>query len=237
MKLVKISITILFAFLVAPLYASDFETAEQHRENGDYAAALEIYQELADDGDAQAQYRMGQLYDGGKGVEQDYTKAAEWFLKAAEQGHAWAEYSIGDMYQNGDGVPKNDVEALKWFLKSAAQGNAWAQNSVGFMYDTGRGGIKQSYSEAVKWYRLAAKQGSVLAQRNLGVMYDEGYGTPANDVLAYMWYHIAVLNDGSYERAYLDRSDLSGRITNEEVATAEALAQICLNSGYQDCGE
>jgi len=54
---------------------------------GDYAKAAEWFSKAAEQGDAAAQYKLGGLYEEGRGVPQDKTKAAEWFRKAAEQGN------------------------------------------------------------------------------------------------------------------------------------------------------
>jgi uncharacterized protein len=48
----------------------------------------------ANQGDAEAQYRLGLRYFNGKGVRRNYTKAAVWFRKAAKQGHIHAQYQL-----------------------------------------------------------------------------------------------------------------------------------------------
>jgi TPR repeat protein len=47
--------------------------------------------EAAEQGDADAQYNLGNCYILGMGVAQDKAKAAEWYRKAAEQGHEGAQ--------------------------------------------------------------------------------------------------------------------------------------------------
>ena len=86
--------------------------------------------EAAEQGKADAQYRLGEMYYDGKGVEKDYKKAFEWYLKAAEQGHEWAQSSIGLMYCLGRGVKLNYTKALEWYLKMAEQGSAWGQSHL-----------------------------------------------------------------------------------------------------------
>ncbi len=56
-----------------------------------YAAAMELWQTQADQGDADAQYNLGRLYDYGYGVPRDAEKAAELFALAAAQGHSGAQ--------------------------------------------------------------------------------------------------------------------------------------------------
>ncbi|WP_277600823.1 tetratricopeptide repeat protein [Eikenella corrodens] len=53
---------------------------------------------LAEQGNADAQYNLGVMYDNGQGVRQDYAEAARWYRKAAEQGYAKAQYNLGSMY-------------------------------------------------------------------------------------------------------------------------------------------
>jgi len=48
-------------------------------------------QEAAEQGDPDAQFKLGVLYYSGEGVPQDLTEARKWILKAAEQGDATAQ--------------------------------------------------------------------------------------------------------------------------------------------------
>ncbi|MDS4057067.1 MAG: tetratricopeptide repeat protein [Candidatus Contendobacter sp.] len=62
----------------------------------------------AEQGDAAAQFRLGQMYAKGEGVKQDYAQARQWYQKAADQGHADAQFNLGTMYANGQGVKQDD---------------------------------------------------------------------------------------------------------------------------------
>ena len=48
----------------------------------------------AQEGDAKAQYEIGQYFEFGKGVAQDFSQAKNWYEKAAEQGLADAQYNF-----------------------------------------------------------------------------------------------------------------------------------------------
>jgi len=52
------------------------------------------YTKSAEQGDADAQYELGILYEKGRGVPKNYTKAAEWFAKAAAQGNERAKDAL-----------------------------------------------------------------------------------------------------------------------------------------------
>ena len=82
----------------------------------------------AEQGDAEAQYLLGRMYQGGQGVPQDNGEAAKLYRKSAEQGYAPAERSLGSMYQGAYGaLPKDDLEARRWFSKAAEQGDSLAK--------------------------------------------------------------------------------------------------------------
>ena len=87
-------------------------------------------QRAAEQGDAEAQFTLGRLYETGEGVPRDDAEAVKWFQQAAEQGHTDAQDSLGRMYRFGLGVAKDDVEAEKWFSKAAGNGRA-AQEELG----------------------------------------------------------------------------------------------------------
>ena len=75
-------------------------------------------QKAAEQGKADAQFKLGVMYANGKCVLQDYKKAIYWIQKAADQGNADAQYNLGNMYIFGQGVPKNHSKAAYWLKKS-----------------------------------------------------------------------------------------------------------------------
>ena len=123
--------------LAAPAWAGFDEGAAAYK-RGDYATALREWRPLAKQGNANAQFFLGVMYDKGLGVPQDYAEALQWYRKAAEQGNAGAQHNLGFMYAKGEGVAQDYGEAMKWYRKAAEQGDANAQINLGFMYDMGR---------------------------------------------------------------------------------------------------
>ena len=105
--------------------AGDFQAGFEAYGRGDFAAALHEWRPLAEQGDADAQYNLGVMYENGRGVPQNDAEAVKWYRKAAEQGLASAQNNLGLMYANGRGVPQNDAEAVKWYRKAAEQGLAF----------------------------------------------------------------------------------------------------------------
>lgn len=153
----------------------------------DYAKALKYYQYAAEKNDSHAQFRLGYMYDKGKGVTQNYAEAVKWYLKSANQGNESAQYNIGIMYENGRGVKQDYSEANKWYLKAAEQGYASAQYNLGCNFYFGDG-ITQNYTEALNWWLKAANSGDAKAQYNVGAVYQNGQGVKQDYSEALKWY-------------------------------------------------
>lgn len=56
--------------------------------------AFKWYLKAAEQGDAEAQFRVGCAYDLGEGVAENKTKALNWYTKAAEQGQPDARFKV-----------------------------------------------------------------------------------------------------------------------------------------------
>jgi len=95
-------------------YVSSTASGDAAYSKGDYATALRLYRQLADQGNVSAQYVIGTMYFDGRGVPQVYATAALWFRKAAERGSTAAQMDLGSMYADGRGVPQDYVLAHKW---------------------------------------------------------------------------------------------------------------------------
>jgi len=54
---------------------------------GDTAAAYSIWKPLADNGNAEAEYHLGYMYQTGTGVPESKQKALYWYELAAKHGH------------------------------------------------------------------------------------------------------------------------------------------------------
>ena len=101
------------------LNAADFQKGFQAHLKGDYISAIKEWGPLAAQGDAAAQFNIGNMFDFGKGVAEDNAQAVYWYNKSAEQGNANAQYALGWMYENGEGVVKDLAMAFKWYKRSA----------------------------------------------------------------------------------------------------------------------
>ena len=170
--------------------------------------ALQELLDIAEQGNADAQFALGSMYEEGCwGVPQDENQAAHWIRKAAvgyhklaEQGNAIAQLKLGDMFFKGSWAAlKDDQQAVFWYRKAAEQGNAAAGYQLGFIYDFGGWKVPKDDQQAAHWYRNAvvsyrklAEQGDVDAQRTLGDMFSQGKkGVPKDVQQATHWYRLA----------------------------------------------
>jgi TPR repeat protein len=141
----------------------------------DLTKSIAIFQSLAEQGYAVAQFSLGNCYLDGMGVCKDVQKAMHWFQKAADQGYVPAQSELGLCYfeaLEGD-VSENLLQAAHWFGKAAEQGFAKAQNNLGGLYYTDKG-VQRNLKKAVYWYHRAAKQKDGDALYMLGMIYFRG---------------------------------------------------------------
>jgi TPR repeat protein len=162
----KLLAGVLFVFLsLGAAAAQDLATAMEAVHNQDYVSAYKIFKDLAEQGNAEAQYNLGILLRGGKGVTEDVSQAVQWFEKAANQGLPQAQYELGNAYEFGTGVKQSYPSAAKWYKKAAEHGNPSAQTNLAVLYANGQG-VKQDIILAYVWSNLAASQGIAEALQN-----------------------------------------------------------------------
>ncbi len=152
-----LAVAIAIATAIADLARADVAEGINAIDRSDYVTALREFRKAAEVGDAEAQFRLGYMYQIGSGVPVDDDQAVSWYSKAAELGHAEAQAYLGGMYADGFAVPQNLAEAAKWYKKSAEQGFALGQLSIGVAYANGQG-IGQDHTLAYMWIQLAATQ-------------------------------------------------------------------------------
>lgn len=138
-----------------------------------YADGLFDFQmKLAKDGNTEAQFKVGEMYETGFGVKQDRVEAEKWIKKAADKGHETAGFKLlyWDVEKNGlKGGNKEKVDAL---VKKAEGGNAQAQYYVGKMRANGVG-LKKDADKAIGWLNKAAFVGVLEAERELTVVRED----------------------------------------------------------------
>lgn len=128
-------------------------------------SAVQNLRTLAEQGNAEAQFNLGQSYEHGRGVPKDYAEALRWYRLAAEHGDPFAQFDLGNHYSEGIGVPKSEKEAVRWWELAAAQGFPPAQHTLGKALATGAHGVSPDKIQAYVWFALSSAQGNEEARQ------------------------------------------------------------------------
>jgi cell division septation protein DedD len=134
-------------------------------QRGDHAAAVGIWRNLADKGNADAAFNLGQAYRLGRGVPADASQAKRWFETAANKGHLDAQVSLGLLlFDSGD-----RATAMRWLKKAADKGEPRALLVVGTALFNGDG-LPQDPILGYAYVSRAAAQGLGPAKTTLAEM-------------------------------------------------------------------
>ena len=132
---------------------------------GNFAGAVKEWRPLAEQGDADAQFNLGQAYKLGRGVPANLKVAQGWFAKAAQSGHSQAQANLGlILFQNGD-----RKAAMPWIRKAADAGDPRAQYVLGTAMFNGDH-ARKDWPRAYALMTRAAAQGLPQAAASLEQM-------------------------------------------------------------------
>ncbi len=107
---------------------------------------------LSEQGDADAQYHLGILYEEGDTVPRDHVQAVQWFRRAAEQGDVQAQSTLGAFYWAGRGVPQDYTKAFFWSQLALAQGDENSKSRlVGLSAQMSRAQVSSARQQAEAW--------------------------------------------------------------------------------------
>ena len=197
----------------------------------------------AEGGNVGAARSLGITYRLGLGIARNEFESLKWYNKAALAGDFSSQADLCDsVFKNGIDQPFTSAEAykeaIKWCEVLANKTSSRnpdglelmysrSADNLGLIYRDGLG-VPQDYAEAVKWFRRAAEAGNGDAQDHLGLMYMAGQGVTRDYIFAHMWFNLATVNRISrfdYNRASDDRDAVAARMTPDQIAEAQRLAQ------------
>ncbi len=93
--------------------------------------AAEQLEQLAEDGDAYAQYIIGTAYRDGGLLIPDMVKAQKLLERAAEQDLDAAQYALGKLYLSDDADVHDSAKGIYWLKRSADNGNDYRRLPAG----------------------------------------------------------------------------------------------------------
>src|SRR4051794_28220286 len=152
----------LLCAVAAPASAQNVQAGIQAWQRADYSAAVAIWRPLAEKGDADAAFNLGQAYRLGRGVPTNIAAATTWFQRAAAKGHVDAETTLGLLlFGNGD-----QAGGLKWLKAAAEKGEARALLVYGTALINGDG-VTRDPVLGYAYVSRAAAQGLAPARETL----------------------------------------------------------------------
>ncbi len=163
----RIAVAILTAALAstAAAAAPTVNTGVEDWQRCDHAGATAIWRNLAEKGDADAAFNLGQAFRLGRGVPADSAQAKRWFEAAANKGHVDAQVSLGLLlFDSGE-----RAIAMNWLKKAAATGEPRALLVVGTALFNGDG-LTQDPVLGYAYVSRAAAQGLAPAKSTLAEM-------------------------------------------------------------------
>ena len=214
----KLSLLLLFSLSTFFSSATDIKELKNNAANGDSKSQVELgleyllggiekdqfaakilavrwFRKSALQDNAEAEYLLGECYEGGIGVEVNHVEALRLYQKSASKGNCAGQFSLGKYYEKGRLISKNISEANRLFESSASKGYTPAQLYIGRLYSSGKNDFKVDYSKSETYFRMAAMQGNAEAQYELGLLYLNGNGVKKNLVEAKAWIGLSFAND------------------------------------------
>ena len=168
--------------------------------------AAEQLEQLAEDGDAHAQYIIGTAYRDGGLLIPDTAKAQKLLERAAEQDLDAAQYALGKLHLSDDADVHDSAKGIYWLKRSADNGNDYAAYRLGKEYLSGKN-VPKDTSTATEYLRRAADNGSAYAQYLLGKLTLMGEGVPKDMDAAYEWFAAARDNGHAYAEFFMKRME------------------------------
>ena len=168
--------------------------------------AAEQLEQLAEAGDAHAQYIIGTAYRDGGLLIPDTVKARKLLEHAAEQEINAAQYALGKLYLSDDADVHDSAKGIYWLKRSADNGNDYVAYRLSKEYLSGNN-VSKDAAAAAEYLWQAANSGNAYAQYLLGKLYLTGEGVQQDTDAAYEWFAAAQENGHAYASFFIDRID------------------------------
>ncbi len=125
---------------------------------------FDFQMKLAAKGNMEAEFKVGEMYETGFGVEKNIKAAREWINKSAAQGHETANFKLLYWEIESNGVKGESKKKLAELKSKADKGNPQAMCYLGKMYAYGVG-VKTNYDLALDWLNKAVFVGVQEAEK------------------------------------------------------------------------
>jgi TPR repeat protein len=167
-----------------------------------WSKAMAWYNEGIIKGDPQALFRLGVMYQEGKGIEKDLENTLDCYTRAHHQGVTEATYRLACIYLGGHGVPQDDVMAFHLYTMASHKGHEKSRMllSKDDTCKSADGPCKSDdeprHCDIISMLKVVANTGNVALQYRLGVFYEE------SDISEAMEWYMLAARAGMLEACY-----------------------------------
>jgi TPR repeat protein len=212
---------------MAPGSNADLEIWRVGADDGGF---LQTLRRLADDGNADAMFRLGRLSAIGIGVERNDATAVQWFQKGAAAGNLNATTALAVAFLEGRGTAKDQQEGLRLLRLAVGKDHLEATYRLAVILAEGKIANKDT-AEAIRLFTKGADAGFTPAMLDLALIYNTGEGALADPVKAATWYKKAADLGNSIGMVNLGFMYQQGRGVERNDITAVALYRRAANEG------
>ena len=124
---------------------TQFEKADRLYNDGKFKEALNLFREIAKNGDDSAMDRIGTMYADGEGIEKNISKAIEWYKQSVSEGGLTSLYNLGLVYK----CENNINESKRWFSMALNEGDTEASVELAKLY------LDNDVNKAISYLKIA----------------------------------------------------------------------------------
>ena len=122
-----------------------------------YKKSFQWMEAAANQGDADAEVEIAEMYMRGEVIPMNARKAKTWYEKAAAKDDLDGINGLARLYRYGSGVRKDQEKAFEYYQKASLQGHTRSQVGLGMAYRDARG-VKKNLVYAYAWLLIAAEK-------------------------------------------------------------------------------
>lgn len=185
--------------------------------------------ERADNGDARAQWELGNLYWSGAGVAQSDARAVQYYQQALQGGDPNAYDALGRALLAGRGLPRDEALGVSYLKHAAGLGQAASSHAL-MVSGIAAYWEDANYALTFRIFSALSELGHVDAHYMLARHYDYGQGVAADAAKAERLYRNAAASGNPFAAQALGaEAEFQGRF--EE---ARSYYQAAADAGYSE---
>ena len=220
----------------------------------DYSQAFLWYRRAAQQGDANAQYSLGNMYLMGEGIKQDDFQARQWYEKAADQGHEGAQHNLGSLQRiataepvekadydtKNNSLPEQNEEAIQEEILEEETGEKKGFFSKLFGKDDDEAdesdltaeAIKETDNEQMSAETIEVTRDTAASSYEKGLTYEFGEGVSQNYDTAFELFKKSAEQNHAPAQYKLGLAYAYGQGTEKDPAAAAEWYKRSASQGY-----